>query len=88
MIYIDFIDYEEEAEDSSIYNYGAASDYEDDNVLVEVGVRICVTQSGIEEVEEVQQVVKYSSLSSYMLKTPSLLILIIIYCRKICRLVY
>ena len=32
-----------------------------------------VTQSGTEEVEEVQRVVKYSSLSSYMLKPPSLL---------------
>ena len=31
------------------------------------------TQSGTEEGEEVQRVVKYSSLSSYMLKPPSLL---------------
>ena len=30
-------------------------------------------QSGTEDVEEVQKVVKYSSLSSYMLKPPSLI---------------
>ena len=32
-----------------------------------------VSQSGIEEVEEMQQVLKYSSLSLYMLKPPPLL---------------
>ena len=36
-------------------------------------MRTGVTQSGTEEVEEVQQVVNYYSLLSYMLKAPSLL---------------
>ena len=36
-------------------------------------MRTGVTQSGTEDMEEVQQVVKYSSFSSYMLKPPSLL---------------
>ena len=36
-------------------------------------MRTGVTKSVIEEVEEVQQVVKYSSLLSYMLKPPSLI---------------
>ena len=39
----------------------------------EAGMRTGVTQSVTEEVEEVQQVLKYSSLSSNMLKPPSLL---------------
>ena len=41
--------------------------------LVEAGARTGFTQSGTEEVEEVQRVVKYSSLSSYMTKLTSLL---------------
>ena len=39
----------------------------------EAGVRTGFTQSGTEDVEEAQRVVKYSSLSSYILKLPSLL---------------
>ena len=36
-------------------------------------MRTGVTQSGTEEVEEVQRVVKYSSLSSFRPKTPYLI---------------
>ena len=66
-------DYEEAAEDGSIDNDGAASDEEDESGSEEAGVIICVTQSGTEDVEEVQRVVKYSSLLSYMLKPTYLL---------------
>ena len=38
-----FIDYDEEAEDSSIENDGADLYYKDENGLVEVVVRTCVT---------------------------------------------
>ena len=73
LIATDVIDSEEEDEDGYIDNYSAASDEEDDIGLGEAGVRTGVAQSGTEEVEEVHWVLKYSSLSSYMLKTPSLL---------------
>ena len=68
------LDSEEAAEDSSIDNDGADLDEEDESGLGEAGVRTGVTQSGTEGVEEVQQVVKYSSLLSYMCKPPYLLI--------------
>ena len=64
---------EEEAEDGFIDNNGAALDEQYQSGLVEAGVRTCVTQSGTEQVEQVQQDVKSFSISSYMLKTPSLL---------------
>ena len=69
----DILDSEEAYGGGSIDNDGAALDEEDESGLVEAGVRTGVTQSGKEEVEEVQRVVKYSSLLSYMLKRPSLL---------------
>ena len=68
-----FLDSEEAAEDGSIDNNGTDSDEEDESGLGEAGVRTGVTQSVTEEVEEVKRVVKSSSLSSYMLKLPSLL---------------
>ena len=74
MIATDILDSEEASEDGSIDNGGAASDEEYESGSGEVGVRTGVTQSGIEEVEYVQRVVKSSSLLSYMLKPPSLLI--------------
>ena len=61
-------DSEEAAEDCSIDNHGDDLYEEDDSGSVEAGVRKCVTQSGTDEVEEVQMVMKYSSLSSYMFK--------------------
>ena len=64
---------EEVAKDGSIDNYGSDSDEEDESGSGEVGVSTGVTESGTKEVEEVQQDVKYSSLSSYMLKPTSLL---------------
>ena len=67
------IDSQEEDEDGFIDNYGADLDEEDESVSVEEGVRTYFTQSGTEEVEEVQRVFRFSSLSSYMLKPPSLL---------------
>ena len=73
MIATDILDSEEASEDGSIDNGGAASDEEYESGSGEVGVRTGVTQSGIEEVEYVQRVVKSSSLLSYMLKPPSLL---------------
>ena len=69
LIATDVIDYGEEAEDCSIDNYDADFDEEDKSGLVDVGVRTGVTQSGRGEVEEVQRVMKSSSLLSFMLKT-------------------
>ena len=68
LISTDVIDYGEEAEDCSIDNYDADFDEEDKSGLVDVGVRTGVTQSGRGEVEEVQRVMKSSSLLSFMLK--------------------
>ena len=73
LIFTDVIDSEDASEDGSIYNYGAASDEEDENGLVYSCGRTGGTQSVTEEVEEVHQVVKYSYVFSYMLKPPSLL---------------
>ena len=67
------IESEYAADDISIDNGGAASDEEDKSGLGEADVITGVTQSGTEEVEEVQGVAKYYSLSSYMLKPPSLI---------------
>ena len=66
----DILESEDVDEDGSIDNYGATLDEEYESGLVEAGVRTNVTQSGTEEVEGVQRVVKYSSLSSYILKLP------------------
>ena len=73
LISTDVLEYEDAAEDGSIDNYGAALDEDYDSGSGEAGVRRGITQSGTEEVEEVQRVVKYYSLSSYMLKPPSLI---------------
>ena len=66
-------DSKEAAEDGSIDNDGATLDEEIDSGLVEAGVITGVTQSGTEDVEDVQRVVKYYSLSSYIWKPPSLI---------------
>ena len=73
MIATDVLDSEEASEYGSIDNYVADSYEEDDSGLVEAGVRTGVPQLVTEDVEEVQGVVKYFSLLSYMLKPPSLL---------------
>ena len=73
MIATDVPKSEEVAKDGYIDNYGSDSDEEDESGSGEVGVSTGVTESGTKEVEEVQQDVKYSSLSSYMLKPTSLL---------------
>ena len=73
LIATDVLDSEEAAEDGSVDNDGAASDEEEESGSGEAGVRTGVTQSGIEEAGEVQRVVKYYSLLSYILKPPSLL---------------
>ena len=68
LIATDVIDYKEATEDGYIDNDGSDLDEEDGSGSGVAGVRTGVNQSGTEEVEEVQWVVKYSSLSSYMLK--------------------
>ena len=73
LITADVFESEEAAEYGSIDNDGAASDEEEESGSGEVGVRTGVTQSGIEEAGEVQRVVEYYSLLSYMLKPPSLI---------------
>ena len=73
LVATDFIDSKEASEDGSIDNDGATSDEEDESGSGEAGVITCVTQSGTEEVEEVQRVVKSYSISSYMFKPTSLL---------------
>ena len=62
---MDILDYEEAAEDDSIYHYGAVLDEEDDSNLLGAGV--------IEEVEYMQKSLKSSSLLYYMLKPSRLL---------------
>ena len=74
LIDMDAPDSEGAAEYGSIDNDGDSSDEEDESVLGQAGVIIGVTQSVTYNVEKVQQVMKYYSLSSYMLKPPSLLI--------------
>ena len=68
----EIIDPEKAAEGSSIDNDGASLDEEDENGLQEAGVRTGVPELGTKEVEEVHQIVKYFSLLSYMMKSPSL----------------
>ena len=67
------LDSEEAAEDGSIDNDGAALNEDYESGLGDAGVRTVVTLLGTEGVEEVQQVVKSSSLLSYMFKLPYLL---------------
>ena len=62
LIDTDVIDSEKADQDGSIDNDGVASDEEDASGSGQAGVKTGVTQSGTEEVEEVQLVVKYSSL--------------------------
>ena len=69
LISTDVLESEEADEDGSIDNDGADLDEDDESGSGEAGVITGFTQSGT---EEVQRVVKYSSLSSYMLKPPSL----------------
>ena len=64
LVSMDVLDSEEAAEDGSIDSDGADLDKEDESGSGEADVRTGVTQSGTEEVEEVQRVVKYSSLLS------------------------
>ena len=73
LISVDVLDCEEADEDGSIDNYGSGLDEEDESGSGEVDVRTGVTQSKTEEVEEVQRYMKYSYISSYILKPPSLL---------------
>ena len=60
LIDTDVLDSEEVTKDGSIDNDGAALDEEDNSGLREPGVRTDFTQSGIEEVEQVQRIVKSS----------------------------
>ena len=62
LIDTDVIDSEKADQDGSIDNDGVASDEEDASGSGQAGVKTGVTKSGTEEVEEVQLVVKYSSL--------------------------
>ena len=73
MIATDVIDPEESYEYGYIDNDGSDLDEEDGSGSGVAGVRTGVNQSGTEEVEEVQWVVKYSFLLSYMLKLTFLL---------------
>ena len=62
LIDTDVLDSEEVAKDGSIDNDGAALDEEDNSGSREPGVRIDFTQSGIEEVEQVQRIFISSSI--------------------------
>ena len=73
LISTDVLEYEEAADDGSIDNDGAAFDEEYDSGSGVTGVRTCVTKSETEEWEEMQRVMKYSYLSSYMFEPPYLL---------------
>ena len=61
-----------DSEDGSIDDDGDDLDEEDESCSREAGARTGVTEVFKKDTEEVQWAVKYSSLSSYMLKTPSL----------------
>ena len=74
LIAMEIIDPEETAKDGYIDDYGTASDEEVESSLGYVGLSTGVTWVGKKEVEEVHQAVKYSSISYYMLKHPSLII--------------
>ena len=65
-------DHEEAAGGGSIDDYNYASDEQDESGLRLPGVSTGVTEVGKKYLEGVQQAVKYSSLSSYMLKPLSL----------------
>ena len=69
----DVIDPEEAAEYVSIDDDGDYLDENGESGLEEAGVSTGVTEVGTKDVEEVQQAVKYLSLSSYVLRPPSLL---------------
>ena len=71
LIAADIIDPQEADEDSSVNYDGAIYYEEDDSGLVKEGVSTSVTGLGKKEVEEVQQAVKYYSLSFCMSKPPS-----------------
>ena len=73
MIATEVLNHEEAYEDGSIDNDGDTLDEEYGSSLVEAGVITGVTELGTKEAEEVHQAVKYSSISSCMLKPPSLL---------------
>ena len=62
LIDTDVLDSEKVAKDGSIDTDGAALDEGDNSGLREPGVRIDFTQSGIEEVEQVQRIVISSSI--------------------------
>ena len=62
LIAMDVLDSEEAAEDGSIDNDDAALYEDNESGSGEAGARTGVTQSGTEKVEEVQRVVKYSSI--------------------------
>ena len=72
-ISVDALDPEDAAEYGSIDDDGADLGEEENSGLVETGVSTGVTELGEKWLEEMQQAVKYSSLSSYMLKPTSLL---------------
>ena len=74
LIYTEVIDYENSYQDVSIDGDGHAQDEEDKSGSGEAGVSTGVAEVGVKEVEYVQQAVKYSSLSSYIFKNPSLLV--------------
>ena len=65
LIYVDALDSDEVAEDASIVHVDADFDEEDESSLVGAGVT--------EEVQDMQNALNSSSLSSYILKTSSLL---------------
>ena len=73
LIVTEVLDPDESANDGSIDCNFSALDEEYERCLVEAGVSTGVTEVGKKEVEEVHKAVKYSSLFSYMLKTPSLI---------------
>ena len=73
MIVTDVLEPEEAYEYVSIDDDGDALDEWDGSGSGEAGLITGVTELGTKEVEEVQQAVKYSSISSYMSKPPSLL---------------
>ena len=73
LIATEILDPEDAAEDGSIDDSGDTSDEQDASGLGESCVSTGVTEVGTKEVEEAQKAVKYSSLSSFILKPPSLL---------------
>ena len=72
LIVTEVLDSEEAAEYGSIDDDGDYLDENGESGLEEAGVSTGVTEVGTKDVEEVQQAVKYLSLSSYVLKPPSL----------------